>query len=141
MMSIYSLFQVRVPPQIVILIVTPIIALILELILLKLGLNVVNAEKRTSFKWILGSIGIQIGIIAFIGLPVILMGIAGEFSNRGPDPGLIIPIIIIGLIIEINLINVLHEPGFGKSILIFILFAIPIGFLVFVLTEILPSLF
>jgi hypothetical protein len=127
------------PVELVILIISPIITVILEIILLKVGVKVSKAEKRTNLKWILGSLLIQIGVIAFIGLPFILMGITGEFNERGLPLEFLIPLSIIGLIVEINLINAIHESGIGGSILIFILFILPMIFLIYILVTTLPS--
>ncbi|TXT62829.1 MAG: conserved membrane protein of unknown function [Promethearchaeota archaeon] len=138
-MSLFSVYQMGFPVELVILIISPIIIVILEIILLKVGVKVTKAEKRTNLKWILASLFIQIGVITFIGLPFILMGITGQFNLGGPPLEYLIPIAIIGIIVEINLINAIHESGIGGSILIFTLFIIPMIFLVYILVTTIPS--
>jgi len=126
MLTLYSIFQMVLSPELIILIVAPIIFIISEIIFLKIGLKITKAEKRTNLKWVVGSLFIQIGLIAFIGVPLIIMGVSGEFDDGGPNLAIFIPLLIIGIFLEINLINVIHEPGFGKSIVVFIFFVIPI---------------
>ncbi|MBD3197928.1 MAG: hypothetical protein GF317_22950 [Candidatus Lokiarchaeota archaeon] len=135
------IFQFPFSPELIAVIVTPIGVLILELILVKIGLAISKAETRKNFKWTLGSILIQIGLIAFISLPVLLEGFSTGWSEGGPNAVTIISLSIVGAIIDVNLINVIHEIGIGKSIFVFILFAIPMVFLGYILGTRLPVLF
>ncbi|MFO7795090.1 MAG: hypothetical protein ACQERB_08620 [Promethearchaeati archaeon] len=126
MLSLYSIFQIGLPPELIVSIVALIIFITSEIIFLKIGLKITKAEKRTNLKWVVGSLFIQVGLIAFIGVPFIIMGVSGEFDDSGPNLAMLIPLLIIGIFLEINIINVIHEPGIGKSIVIFIFFVIPI---------------
>jgi len=125
MIGLLSIFQISIQPQLIIMILIPIIIIILELTFLKMGLMITKAEERTSLKWVVGSFFIQAGVIAFIALPFILMQFSGVLYILS-TPSLFIPVLIFGAFIEINLINAIHEPGFGKSILILIFLVIPI---------------
>ncbi|TFF85480.1 MAG: hypothetical protein EU518_01085 [Promethearchaeota archaeon] len=137
MLSLYSIFQIGLPSELIISIVALIIFITSEIVFLKIGLKITKAEKRINLKWIVGSIFIQIGLIVFIGVPLIIIGASGGFEDGGPNLAILISLLIIGILLEINLINVLHEPGFGKSIVIFIFFVIPIVLTISVLVVIL----
>ena len=136
MLLLYSIFQIGLTPELIILIVVPIIFIASEILFLKIGLKITKAEKRTNLKWVVGSLFIQIGLITFIGVPLIIMGASGGFDDGGPDLAMLIPLIIMGILIEVNLINVIHEPGIGRSIVIFIFFVIPIFLTIGVITVI-----
>ncbi len=122
------------------LILAPIIFVILEVIVLKIGLKISKAMEKTDFKWILISIGIQTGLVFFVFTPVMFMGISGSFNDQGPDPGIMIPVMITAIIVGVNMINVLHQIGIGKSIFVFILYAIPLTFFIITLVSTLNSI-
>jgi len=107
------------------LIVTIIVAFIFGLIMLKIGLFATKAETRTSFKWLLASFGIQVGMFFFVASPLIIMGVSGAFGRQGPEIVLIIIFLILALFMEINVLNVLHQLGLKRSLLVFALMAIP----------------
>jgi hypothetical protein len=93
--------------------------------LLKIGLMITKAEVKKKFSWVVLSACIQAGAVFFIMLPIFLSGFTGEMEH-GPDIGLIIGIMCIGLFIDLNIINVLHEVGILRALFIFILEIIPV---------------
>lgn len=110
-----------------------IVSLILgDILIFKITLKVARAQVKTNMKWVAISFLIQFGIIFFISSPMILMGFAGALPE-GPDPGLIIPIIIIAVFIDFNFINVIHRIGIVKSVIIGIILFVPIFFAMFYL--------
>ena len=119
---------------------SPIVCIILEIIILKICLRITKAEKRTDFKWIIISICMQIGMILFVLSPMILMGFSDAFNNSDGPPSEMFPMIFLAIIIDINLINVLYEIGIGKSIFVFLLFALPVTFLGFALGTTIPNI-
>lgn len=94
-------------------------------LLLKLGLTIVKAEKRTRIKWVGYSFLIQFGVIFAIGSPLMLLGFAGEFKG---DPLGMIPVIIVAMIIDLNVINVIHQVGLKRSLIVILLIVVPIIF-------------
>ena len=94
-----------------------------DIVLLKLALVITNAQKRTRMKWVAGSFAIQFGIIFIISSPLFLLGFLGSF--RG-EPDVIIPIVILAVFIDLNVINVLHQVGLKRSFGILLLTFIPI---------------
>ena len=102
-----------------------IVFFIVGLIMLKIGLVASKAEVRTSFKWLLISFGIQVGLFFFVASPLILMGISGAFGEQGPEIVLIVIFIILAVFMDINLLNVLHRLGIKRALLVFALMAVP----------------
>lgn len=96
----------------------------LALVLLKLGLIVTKAEVRTGFKWVLISFGTQVGIFFFVGGPLMLLGFAGEMEG-GPTVILIIIFIFLALFIGVNLLNVMHQLGMKRALIVFLMMLIP----------------
>jgi hypothetical protein len=94
-----------------------------DIVLLKLALVITNAQKKTRMKWVAGSFAIQFGIIFIISSPLFLLGFLGSF--RG-EPDVIIPIVILAVFIDLNVINVLHQVGLKRSFGILLLTFIPI---------------
>jgi len=94
-------------------------------VLLKIGLIIVRAEKRTNIKWVGYSFLIQIGLAFGIGSPLMLLGFAGAFDG---DPVAIIPIIIVVFAINLNVINVIHQIGLKRSLAIMSMLIVPIIF-------------
>ena len=97
----------------------------LALLLLKLGLIFTKAEVRTGFKWVLVSFGTQVGIFFFIGGPLMLLGFAGMMGG-GPPVVLIIIFIFLALFIGVNLLNVMHQLGMKRALIVFLLMLIPL---------------
>ena len=97
----------------------------LALLLLKLGLIFTKAELRTGFKWVLVSFGTQVGIFFFIGGPLMLLGFAGMMGG-GPPVVLIIIFIFLALFIGVNLLNVMHQLGMKRALIVFLLMLIPL---------------
>ena len=74
-------------------------------------------------KWVAGSFAIQFGIIFIISSPLFLLGYMGSFKG---EPDAIIPIVILSLFIDINVINVLHQVGLKRSFGILLLTFVPL---------------
>ena len=102
-----------------------IIAFIVGLILLKVGLVITKAEARTGFRWLLASFGIQVGMFFFVGSPMILLGISGAFGEQGPEVILIIIFLVLALFIDLHVLNIVHQLGIKRALLVFGLMAIP----------------
>ncbi len=96
----------------------------LALLLLKLGLVLTKAEVRTGFKWVLISFGTQVGIFFFVGGPVMLLGFSGEMEG-GPPVVLIIIFIFLALFMGINVLNVMHQLGMKRALIVFLMMLIP----------------
>jgi len=94
-----------------------------DILLLKLALVVTKAQKRTRMKWVAGSFAIQFGIIFIISSPLFLLGFMGKFQG---EPDTIIPIVILSLFIDLNVINVLHQVGLKRSFGILSLTFVPL---------------
>ena len=102
-----------------------IIAFIVALILLKVGLVITKAEARTGFRWLLASFGIQVGMFFFVGSPMILLGISGAFGEQGPEVIFIIIFLVLALFIDLHVLNIVHQLGLKRALLVFGLMAIP----------------
>jgi hypothetical protein len=94
-----------------------------DILLLKLALVVTKAKKRTRMKWVAGSFAIQFGIVFIISSPLFLLGYMGGFSG---ELDVVIPIVILSVFIELNVINVLHQVGLKRSFGILLLTFVPI---------------
>ena len=94
-----------------------------DILLLKLALVVTKAQKRTRMKWVAGSFAIQFGIIFIISSPLFLLGFMGKFQG---ELNVIIPIVILSLFIDLNVINVLHQVGLKRSFGILLIIFVPI---------------
>ena len=103
------------------------IGFIASVLLLKLGLKFVKAERRRTFKWTAISFLLQVSVILMMGSPFILLGLVNAFEEKGPSPGIIIFLIVIAIFIDMNVINVIHRTGLLKSLWPFLLMAIPIA--------------
>ena len=99
--------------------------------MLKVGLLITKADVRTSFKWLLASFGIQVGMFFFVASPLILMGVSGAFGRGGPAIVLIIIFLILAMFMDLHLLNVLHQLGLKKALLVFGLMALPFLFVSF----------
>ena len=94
-----------------------------DIFLLKIGLTITKAQVKKNMKWVAGSFGIQLGIIFFIGSPLLLFGMIGKFQG---DPGVILPVVIFSVFIDLNIINVLHKIGLKRSLVVVIFVVGPI---------------
>jgi len=119
-----TIFQMS-PAAFATIIANIIIFFIVGLIMLKIGLVATKAEVRTGIKWVLISFGIQVGMFFFVASPLILMGVSGAFGEQGPEIILIIIFIILALFMDIHVLNVLHQLGIKRALLVFALMAIP----------------
>ncbi len=101
-----------------------------DILLLKLGLKITKARERTRMKWVAVSFLIQFGVIFIISSPMFLLGFAGAFHG---GIGLIIPIIILMIIlctfIDLNVINVIHQVGLKRSLIVVSIILLPIVFI------------
>ena len=97
----------------------------LALLLLKIGLLLTKAEVRTGFKWLLASFGFQVGTFFFVGGPLMLLGFAGEMEG-GPPVVLMIIFIFLALFIGVNVLNVTHQLGMKRALIVFMIMLIPL---------------
>ena len=118
------LYQITVPAtaEFIFLLFIPIL-IIVEIIALKVGLIVVQAEDRRGIKWVAISVLIQMGVILFIGLPIILILLIG--GSEGQYTAIVVVIIIFALFIDFNIVNVIHRLGMKRAFIVFIFFLIP----------------
>lgn len=96
-------------------------------LLFKLGLFAIKAKRRTRIKWVAASFFIQFGLIFFICSPLFLLGMSGAF-NDGPEKiiPIVIPIILLALFIDLHIINIIHEIGLKRSLIVLIITFIPL---------------
>ncbi len=111
---------------------------VLALILLKIGLVITKAETRTGIKWVLISFGIQVGVFFFVAGPLMLAGLS-ETDGGGPPAILIILFVIIALFMDVNVLNITHELGLKRALIVFIFIFIPfafvVGFIIFIISN------
>jgi hypothetical protein len=94
-----------------------------DILLLKLGLMMTKSKKRTRMKWVTGSFAIQFGVVFVVSSPLFLLGIMGAFQGQ---PEGFVPIILISVFIDLNVINVLHQIGLKRSLVVVLLTFAPI---------------
>jgi len=94
-----------------------------DILLLKLGLMMTKSKKRTRMKWVTGSFAIQFGVVFVVSSPLFLLGIMGAFQGQ---PEGLVPIILISVFIDLNVINVLHQIGLKRSLVVVLLTFAPI---------------
>ena len=107
-----------------------------DILLLKFGLAITKAKRRTKMKWVAISFLIQLGIIFIISSPMFFLGFAGAFDG---DPGVVIPIIILCTFIDLNVINVIHQIGLKRSLVVVSIIILPIVFIMVNLGSILSG--
>ena len=105
------------------LIISAAVLILFDILLLKIGLAITKAQVKKNMKWVAASWGIQLGVIFFIGSPLILYGMIGEF--RG-DPGIIMMVVFFSVFIDVNIINLIHRIGLKRSVVVMILVVGPI---------------
>ena len=105
-----------------------------DILLLKVGLAITKAQEKKNMKWVAGSFGIQFGIIFFISSPLLLYGMLGKFQG---DPGVIAPIVLFSVFIDLNLVNVIHKIGLKRSVVVVFLIIGPIIVAMVILSQIL----
>ena len=110
-----------------------------DILLLKLSLVITKAQKRTRIKWVAGSFLIQFGIIFIISSPLFLLGSMGVFQDDGPGP-IILPIIILSAFIDLNIVNILHQIGLKRSLIIVVIVLVPMVFIMIGLGDVLSHL-
>ncbi|MFX1448823.1 MAG: hypothetical protein ACFFCG_11930 [Promethearchaeota archaeon] len=94
-----------------------------DILLLKLGLVATKAQKRNKMKWVTGSFLIQFGTVFVISSPLFLLGIMGAYHG---EPEGMVPIIILSIFIDLNVINILHQIGLKRSFLVVVFTFIPL---------------
>jgi len=97
-----------------------------DILLLKFGLIITKARERTRMKWVAVSFLIQFGVIFIISSPLFLLGFAEKFDG---DLEVIIPIIILCTFIDLNVINVIHQVGIKRSLIVVSIIILPIVFI------------
>jgi len=97
-----------------------------DILLLKFGLAITKARERTRMKWVAVSFLIQFGVIFLISSPLFLLGFAGAFKG---EPEVTIPIIILCTFIDLNVINVIHQVGLKRSLIVVLIIILPIVFI------------
>lgn len=114
------LFQNGIPVEMIIQIVIVSAASLIGILLLKVGLIIVKAERKTGMKQVLIYYLIYLGTIMFIMLQLAFIEMRG-FS--------IVPILglaALATFIVTNMINIFHDTGIKKAIFITVLLIIPI---------------
>jgi len=109
-----------------------------DILLLKLGLAITKSQKRTRMKWVAGSFLIQFGVVFIISSPLFLLGIMGAYHG---EPGGLVPIILLSIFIDFNVINILHQIGLKRSLVVVILTFAPIFLIMYIFGSSLPSFF
>ncbi|MFX1575083.1 MAG: hypothetical protein ACFFB0_20290 [Promethearchaeota archaeon] len=94
-----------------------------SILLFKIGLVITKAQEKTNMKWVAVSFGILFGVTLFISLPLSMTS-----SERGPDPLIIILVIIFSGLLITNIINIIHKIGLKRSFVLMILILAPIAF-------------
>jgi hypothetical protein len=110
-----------------------------DILLLKLGLVITKAQIRTRMKWVAGSFLIQFAIIFIVSSPLFLLGSIGAFNGDGPG-AIIIVIIILSAFIDLNIVNILHQIGLKRSLIIVVIALIPIILIMIFLGNMLSQL-
>ena len=109
-----------------------------DILLLKLGLAVTKSQKRTRMKWVAGSFLIQFGVVFIISSPLFLLGIMGAYHG---EPQGLVPIIILSIFIDFNVINILHQIGLKRSLVVVLLTFAPIMIIMVIFGSSMPSFF
>ncbi len=110
-----------------------------DILLLKLGLVITKAQEKTRIKWVAGSFLIQFAVIFIISSPLFLLGSMGAFNGDGPG-AIIILIIILSAFIDLNIINILHQIGLKRSLIIVVIVLVPMVFIMIYLGDMLSQL-
>ncbi|MHA1726514.1 MAG: hypothetical protein ACTSXH_17035 [Promethearchaeota archaeon] len=113
--------------------------IITEIVLLKIGLMIVKARERKNLYWVIISFFIQSCVISFVFVPFILFGIAGEFEGKENYIILLI-ILLLALFLDYNLINIIHQLGAKRTLVVFLFFAIPFSIFTILFGNIINSL-
>ena len=121
---LFVIFQ-EFPFELIILFALIPVFILAEIISIKIGLIIVKARERKSLAWAVASVFIQIGVIFLVFIPLIMMGIAEGI--RSSDIPAIILMAVIAVFVDFNLINMLHKLGFKRSLIVLILFSIPLA--------------
>ena len=98
-----------------------------------------KADYRTKIKWVGVSFLIQFGAIFFISSPMLILGFTGAFQE-GPPVGYIVLAIVGSVLLDLNLINVIHKIGLKRSFIVTLIILVPIIFAMSFLIQYLSSL-
>jgi len=112
-------------PEFILIFVLPIF-FISEFIVVKLGLKLAKAQVHKSFKWVILSVLIQIGMFTFVAMPFVLFAFMGDTIDFNALAPYLIMLVFFALFLDVCVINILHKIGFKRSIGVFILMIIPI---------------
>ena len=93
-----------------------------DIFLLKLALIITKTKKRRKMKSVMYSFLIQFGVVFLVGSPLLILSLFGQFEG---DPGAIITVSVLGLFLDINLINVIHNIGLKRSLVVGLLVIVP----------------
>ncbi|MFW9999241.1 MAG: hypothetical protein ACFE9Q_05395 [Candidatus Hodarchaeota archaeon] len=105
------------------LIIGAILLILFDMLLLKIGLAITKAQVRKNIKWVAISFLIQFGVILFISSPLLLNTIIGTFHGEG---NIIIIVVFFSVFIDVNVINLIHQIGIKRSIIVMIFVVVPI---------------
>jgi len=98
--------------------------------ILKVGLIITKAEVKREWKWVLTSSFIQAGLSFFIMAPIFINMFTYTGEDHGPDMdqmiGLIIGLLALGMFINLQVINVFHQVGMKRALIIFVMEIIPV---------------
>ena len=93
-------------------------------------------------KWVAGSFVIQFGIVFVVNSPLFILGITGSISGDAGDIiPMVLPIIILSLFIDLNIINILYQVGLKRSLVVLLFTFAPIILMMVGLGMYLPRFF
>ena len=124
-------------PEVMTNIIISVVLILSDIILLKIGLTITKAQEKKGWKWVAGSFAIQFLLVFFIGSPLMIWGLSGDFDG---DPGVIAPIILLAIFIDFNLINVIHKIGMKRSLIVVIFVVGPLVGALYLLGSSVPNL-
>jgi hypothetical protein len=103
------------------------------ILILKIGLAITKAESKTNIKWVAASYLILYGVTLFVSSPMLLDMFLSEMECQGipdcyygPEGGMIAISVIFSVFLVLNLINIIHKPGLGRSFILTLLILGPI---------------
>ncbi len=98
--------------------------------ILKIGLIITKAEVKREWKWVLASSFIQAGLCFFIMAPIFINMFTYTGEDHGPEgdemAGLIFGMLALGMLINLQVINVFHQVGMKRALVIFGMEIIPV---------------
>lgn len=98
--------------------------------ILKVGLIISKAEVKREWKWVFVSSFVQAGLCFFIMSPIFIDMFSYMGTESGPEgdsmAGLIFGSLALGLFIDLQVINVFHQIGMKRALIIFTMEIIPV---------------